>query len=530
MWLIDEAFGITDDLTWETIEGSLTEDDNRLVMGGQHTTIVGYVHNAFNKDRDQWCRFRFSSEDSPLVKPGYAQRIAKRYGKESDIYRVRVLGMAPKGNPDAFIQLVEVEKAKVREVKGTGRLYMGVDPARFGDDSTVITLRHGYHVFPQTVLPYSDTDDIVKGTLDLLRWGRKETGVQSKCLVMVGSSGGWGAGTIDALSKDTVNNIEVIPVSEAGAGNEEYADAVSVMWSEGRSLLGQMQLPNEGDDALTEELATRRYKYVKGRIQIESKKDFKKEYGASPDHADSFLLSCTRKAPAVRVWNNYVTTSAEQHRNFPIAWEQLETGKFRAYVTLTYDKGTGIYASFFFWGRESRKLYVYNEYCDINPVASVLADEVKRRAVIALTGERPIKVERIYGSEEMFGKGETLQKLLRRVNIRVSPNPRHEEAGAIALVNQMFARNQIVVHSRCEETDRQVRTWAIENNRPKDGHPLCRGLCVIASVLRAHREITTAMPMKAYGHQKQKLRKTLKETKKTGAPKSQRSEYDYLIK
>lgn len=296
LWLCDEAFGITKDPIWETIEGSFTEPDNKIIMAGQHTVLVGYCHDAFHKDATFWRNLRFNSEESPLAKPEYAERIARKYGKDSDIYRVRVKGMEPKGNPQALISFTDSEAARKREIDGYGSIRMGVDPARFGDDLTVVTIAHGRKVLEQTTLSHSDTDQIVDLTLQTLRKWRKSTGVQSRCDIRIDDTGGWGAGAIDVLRKNTKDNIRVIPVNFGGSGNDEYDNAVSAMWGNLKDIISSIQIPD--DDFLSEELSTRQYKFTSDqKITIESKADFKKRYGASPDRADSLVLCMSEIEP-----------------------------------------------------------------------------------------------------------------------------------------------------------------------------------------------------------------------------------------
>jgi len=384
LWLCDEAFAITDPLVWETIEGSLTQEDNRIIIAGQHTVLVGYVHDAFHRDSEAWQNLRFNSENSPIADQAYNQRVARKYGKNSDIYRVRVLGMEPRGNPDSLISLERAERARHREVKGRGRLEMGVDCARFGDDLTVVTIRHGYHVFPQRIQDKTDTKDIYKLVIRTLRETRRLTGIKSTCDVKVDASGGWGAGVIDLLNDNTTDNIRVIPVNFGGPGNEQYADAASVMWGELEQCIDELDLPDDRDNEfLFDEISTRRYGYDNDmRVKIEPKKDYKTDFESSPDRADSLVLCITKQAPAKRVWPSYVPTRKEHRHKLDIKWDHMEADSCQVFVTMYYDTDTGIYCSFYFWGRKSRKLYVYDEHCDVTPIATRLAAEIRRKAVV----------------------------------------------------------------------------------------------------------------------------------------------------
>jgi len=111
LFLADEARIIKKGI-FEAIEGCLTSGaENRFAMIGNPTQINGYFYDAFHEDKEDWHLMTINGEKSPRSKPEYIARMARKYGRDSDIYRVRVLGEFPKGNPDAFIQLSEVEAA-----------------------------------------------------------------------------------------------------------------------------------------------------------------------------------------------------------------------------------------------------------------------------------------------------------------------------------------------------------------------------------------------------------------------------------
>lgn len=529
LWLCDEAFGITDELAWETIEGSMTEPDNRIIVMGQHTTIVGFVHDAFNRDREFWHTLRFNSEESPIAKKAYIDRIAKKYGRESDVYRVRVLGMAPKGNPDAFISLEKAELARHRDVDPIGALEMGVDCARMGDDLTVVSLRKGGKFWPLVKNGKTDTDAIEKMVLDTLRKYRHATGDQSLCRIKVDATGGYGAGVIDALNKNTSDNIEVIPVYFTGRIKDpEYFDGTSKMWGELRDKIDYISLPD--DDFLIEEIATRTFEIRDNRVKIQTKEQFKKDYESSPDRSDAVVLALTQKAGIQRVFPYYISTNADHRRNFNIPFTELVPADFQAYATLFADKDGGIYGSTFFWGRKSQKLYVYGELLEPDPVARVLAYRLSKIAVASLNAKSRIHIERVFGNDMMFRAGYDMQYLLRKEGVRVYQSLKYDEAGSVLLTNKMFHNNQIVVSSELEETDYQYRFWRKESGKAIDGFPLCRALCLIVSELTDRGEIYQEVDLPAYSKKKRAVEEHLK---KAGYPKKVQNEKridDWLLK
>lgn len=143
--LIDEASGIPDEV-FSTAEGSLTNKNILVLMISNPTRLIGYFHDSFYKDSDAWEKLNFSSIDSPIVEAGYIDRMVEKYGKESDEYRVRVLGEFPQADSvdrSGYVQLIQQEDIKkvASNTPLLGALRLGVDPAGEGRNSTVWVLR-----------------------------------------------------------------------------------------------------------------------------------------------------------------------------------------------------------------------------------------------------------------------------------------------------------------------------------------------------------------------------------------------------
>jgi len=542
LWLCDEAFGIQVNGVWETIEGSLTDPlhikENKIVVAGQHNCTTGYVHDTFHKDKEFWNNLRFNSEESPIADKSYCQRIARKYGKNSDVYRVRVLGMEPLGNPDALIQLADAEQARLREVEAHGKLNMGVDPARFGDDMTVVTLAHGLKVKPQKTIAHSDTQDIVNLVLHTLREYRMKSKCQQTCYIKIDAGGGYGAGTIDALKNNRKDNIVVIPINnEIDNGHPQYANNASVMWGELAEMIDEIQLPNDEDsDFLIEELAARTYEYVnKDRIKISPKKQFKKDYGSSPDRADSLVLCMTKAATPDRIFKAYISTDEKQNYNFDIDWSNLEYYNVQVVPILISEKNYGISGTMFLWRRDLQQLYVYDEFFHINPVAREVASDIKRKLQVPIKKvNNEIACSKIYCNSDVIKSGEDTVRQLKKYGVRLKEARQYDKAGSILIVNALFGTNKIIVHTRARETSRQYETWSNKRGIPEKGYPQCDALCIMASILKDQKEIYVEAPVKKYS-QKSKIRhdklyndnnmSNLK-VKKTGR---KRNEYEYMI-
>jgi hypothetical protein len=438
--------------------------------------------------------------------------------------------MAPKGNPDAFITLVQVEAAVIREVQPIGSLEMGVDVARFGDDLTVSTLMKGNKVYPQKTLERSDTDQAEDLVLTQLRKYRYETGDKSLCRIKVDASGGYGAGLIDSLNKNTTDNIEVIPVYAVGKiDNPEYYDGVSLMWGELRDQIEYLDLPN--DDFLKEEICTRPFTLQNGKVKIWPKEKFKAEYGSSPDRADSLNLALSKKAGIKRVFPYYRSTDGEHRRNVSIPFKDLIPGEYQIYATLFLDKDQNLYGNTFFWGRKTAKLYVYGELFESSPVARIVARKLEDISGVSLDGKQKNHVEKVFGNSEMFRGGNDFQFLLRKAfpPVRVYESTKYEENGAIMLANKMFMSNQVIVDDKLAESDYQYRYWRKENGHPISGFQFCKSLLLVVSELRERGELSISQERieKPYTKRKRDKQEFVKKNKAV-QKRRDRSEYDYL--
>ncbi len=298
MFIIEEASGVEQEII-EVIEGAITKPGNKLIMVGNPTKINGAFYDAFNKDRAIYKCLTYSSENSENVDKKYIERML-RYGYDSDVYRVRVRGLFPKGEPDTFITLDIVEDSISLEIDEDWDLVeFGVDPARFGDDESVVVHRKGLEVQP---IEGFHGIDLIRLAGEVLRIARAyyAEGYVKPINIKVDETG-VGGGVIDSLNNESRKEreknqdqwefcINVIPVINNGtASDPDYKEWGSQMWGNMKEALKTVKIPN--DDNLVGQLTTRKYQVeADGKIKLERKKDMKKRKLPSPDRADALAL------------------------------------------------------------------------------------------------------------------------------------------------------------------------------------------------------------------------------------------------
>lgn len=168
-------------------------------------------------------------------------------------------------------------------------LVIGVDPARFGDDRSVIVRRQGLFMHPPLVFKGVDT-------MFLAARVALEINQHKPAAVFV-DEGGVGAGVVDRLRQLGHSIIGV--QFGAKAPVKGFVNLRSYMWWQMREWLGRGgAIPR--DEVLIRELATPTYGFNgKGDVVLESKDDIKDRLSAieysSPDLADA--LAVTWAAP-----------------------------------------------------------------------------------------------------------------------------------------------------------------------------------------------------------------------------------------
>jgi hypothetical protein len=526
MWLIDEAFGIQENLVWETIEGSTTEEDNKLIMAGQHTTLSGYVHESFHKNKAQWFNLRLNALESPFVTKDYIERLRKKYGEESDIYRIRVLGMEPSGRSDAFISYDKVHNAVERDIEIKGPVEFGLDIARFGDDMTVLTMRHGLKIYPQRTMSKFDSFGVVSEVLKAVKDMRRITKYQGTIKIKVDATGGHGSGVIDILGKDRDHNIEIIPiVYSSGGGDDVYANITSKMWGEIRDNIDGISLPN--DEFLIEELIARTYKYDNNKIRIQDKASYKSLHdGISPDRSDSLCLCMTGIRAINRVFNNYVSTNRACHGELDIPWQDLLPSKFQVFIGLKMIANT-VYGSFFLYNFLDDRLFQYDEFVREAATPEAILLDIKERANVPMQSGTSVCVNDIFSDSEAFSGGKDMSYKLLKGGVRVKEASQYDRQGAIIHLNTLLSIGKVKIEEKCVKTDKQFSEWSLHSNgSPERGFCLCENLLMITSIIRQRKEQRKKeQPKAGYTKEKRDFSKVLGSSSQI---KSGKSGWEYL--
>ena len=263
----------------------LRENDpvhKRLVLEGRKNTLV------LNVNYDVALKYGFMSqalidemEDDKLNRPQlYNHKWLGEPIDESDMSLISRESLSIAFKPKDMALLPTTE--------------LGADIARYGGDRTVIVIRNGNKVVYAKILQNKDTQTVAR-EIETLADRYNST-------VIKVDETGVGGGVIDAIRI----NREVIGINFGGKPQDatKYTNWISEAWFNLSDNIEDIDLSwfNGRTDfaGLADELSMREWKVGQaGKSSVQSKEEFKKSFGKSPDIADALLI-CFNDKPRVQ--------------------------------------------------------------------------------------------------------------------------------------------------------------------------------------------------------------------------------------
>ena len=282
--IFDEASGI-DDAIWAVTAGFFTENTpNRFWFAFSNPRRnTGYFYETFHSKRDFWNTKVVDARTVEGTDKAVYQQIIDEYGPDSSQAHVEVYGQFPSAGDDQFIGANTVDEAmkRVKYQDWSAPIVIGVDPARFGADATVIAVRQGRDIVKIIRHRGDDTMTVVGYVIDAIE--------EYKPTLVVIDEGGLGAGIVDRL-KEQRYKIKGINFGNKSKNPVMYGNMRAQMWGDMREWLKTASIPN--DRFLKTDLISPMMKPdSRGTIFLESKKDMKARGLASPDAADAIAVT-----------------------------------------------------------------------------------------------------------------------------------------------------------------------------------------------------------------------------------------------
>ena len=370
--IVDEASGV-DEFIFNAIRGVITAKNSKLLLIGNPHGYAGTFYDAFHKNRKRFETIHVSAFDLPAFKaegiteknikdveypdpitddtdvipagntvfpaeagiqgninyadspfglssPQWALDVFNDLGPQSSVYQTRVLGQFPEEADDTLIPLRDVEAAVKRPTQPVPETnpVMGVDVARFGNDKTVIIIRHGPKVIYIDELRKSD---IVNTTGAVIT-----AALQYKVKDLIIDEIGVGAGVLDNLKADKRFNAQGLNGSNRPSNSEKYLNLRAEVFEGLRQRFadGDISIPN--DPELISQMASLTYRYnARGQLQLESKDQIRSTGRQSPDKADAIALAFTseiktRPRPSIRFYTEKTLRNLRYHQRHDPRW------------------------------------------------------------------------------------------------------------------------------------------------------------------------------------------------------------------
>jgi phage terminase large subunit len=278
----DEAATIIDE-SWSKLMPTLVRNNGwRLFVSyNPETDYDPCTVRFWNSDRDDILKLRVEPglKNNPWWNDGLQKEMDELYKTNPDEAEHVYGGNPRKQGQNSVISRVAIRAAMNRIVDPSGVIEIGVDVARFGDDTTQIYKRHGLKVIADRSWIGQDTMRTAKEAWALAN--------EDPSIIIKVDDTGVGGGVSDRL-KELGASIRRINFGGVAKNMNKYKSCADEMWFE--FPIEYAQIPNDQD--LMQQLSGRLYDFEPGsnRRIVESKKDYKKRFGKSPDKADALLL------------------------------------------------------------------------------------------------------------------------------------------------------------------------------------------------------------------------------------------------
>lgn len=293
--VFDEASAISDAI-WEVTEGALTDRRTQIfwLCFGNPTRNSGRFYECFNRFRHVWIHRHVDGRDAIGTNKEKIAEWARDYGEDSDFFKVRVRGVFPDTSDMQFISRASVEEAASRTLPHVSYLrtvaIIGVDVARFGDDSSVIWTRFALDARSVPKKKFRGLDGHELGAKIAEHYNElRQMGV-GKIIINI-DVGGVGSSPADWLRHNGYPANE-INFGAAAVNPQRFKNLRAEMWGRMKEWIGAGGCIPADDEDLVTDLTGVEYGYTPtNQILLEKKEDMKRRGLSSPDNADALALT-----------------------------------------------------------------------------------------------------------------------------------------------------------------------------------------------------------------------------------------------
>lgn len=174
------------------------------------------------------------------------------------------------------------------DVDALGGWIIGIDAAHMGDDESIIHKRKGRLNLEQVAIRKADGPALAAR-------------VEQECKDLE-AMGGWIAAIVIELDGPGVSCYDQLRMGRYGAkiigvhtgsrlSDDRNYNVRAKLWRDARDYLANAPVCLDKDPDIKAQLSSLKYGYKDGLLLMQDKKQYKKEFGRSPDRADGFILT-----------------------------------------------------------------------------------------------------------------------------------------------------------------------------------------------------------------------------------------------
>lgn len=300
--VIDEANSVADSL-WTDIHAITTGENDRILAIANPDIASGEFFEIFHKDNPDWHKITISAFDTPnftgedvpsemrpgLIQPKWVDERKRAWGEDDPRWKSKILAEFSLDSSNMLFGMDTINKGIATEIvpRHDDEIYLGVDIARFGEDSSAVFSNHGGVVRFVDAWRKTDTVESAQKIHEIaVRLGASQVRIDGV---------GIGAGVVDQLTRLSEGSYYVISFIGNGKSPNilKWYNARAYWFDKVREdmRLGLIDIAHD-DQALVDDLTAYGYSFPQGKAMlIEAKDDLKKRIGRSPDLADAFIYA-----------------------------------------------------------------------------------------------------------------------------------------------------------------------------------------------------------------------------------------------
>lgn len=301
--IFDEASGIHDKI-YEVAKGALTGENFVYFMISNGTRIDGEFFNS-HKPGAPYTQLSFSSRESPIVKPGFIEKMELDYpgagGRDSEEVMVRVNGQFPSStemNEKGWIPLFSNVTLRFEPLgeQIIGKPIVALDPAGKGRDSSSCGVRDNVYlkeVFNEKISEPKQLARKLETVMEIYNAEASDTCIDAF---------GIGAETVAEVNTKVGEHIVALLVDKPREETKHLYKNLNaeLAWSFRKWVANGGIIITNNPRKWEEELSKIKYRRtLAGTIEIMGKVEFKKEYGFSPDRFDMAKMTFFKLDPTI---------------------------------------------------------------------------------------------------------------------------------------------------------------------------------------------------------------------------------------